>query len=271
MNHFFVYLTTIAIFLSYQSTVKAQSQPTLPVNFESTSVAYNFIDFDGGNTTVMSNPHMNGINTSATVAQMIKGPNGQIWGGTILNLENPIDFSISQTPTMKVWSPRVGARVIFKVETSVGALTSFEKEDTLTVANAWEELSFDFSGIDDTKSYDKIVIIFDLGVQGDGSSDFTFYVDDIQLGNTNTNVSKIGFDSPITAYPNPSNGMFSIDLGQDLSTVSATLADVTGRTIFSKVYNNTNMLNFELEETAGIYFLTLVSEDKKTTIKLVKE
>jgi len=47
--------------------------------------------------------------------------------------------------------------------------------------NAWQELSFDFTGINTANPYDRVVIIFDLGVMGDGSPNFTYYFDDIRL------------------------------------------------------------------------------------------
>jgi hypothetical protein len=149
-----------------------------PIDFE--SGPYTFTDFDGGNATVISNPQTSGINTSANVAQMVKSP-GQVWGGSLLSMTNPLDFSVNKIFKMKVYSPRVGARVLLKVENLTNGGIFFEKEDTSTVANAWEELSFDFSAINTGNSYQKIVFIWDLGVAGDGSANFTFLFDDIQL------------------------------------------------------------------------------------------
>ena len=80
---------------------------------------------------------------------------------------------------MKVFSPRVGAKVLLKVENLTNGAVSFEKEVSTTKANAWEELSFDYSAIDASKSYQKVVLIFDLGTVGDGSANFTFLFDDI--------------------------------------------------------------------------------------------
>ncbi|RYE17572.1 MAG: hypothetical protein EOP45_15565, partial [Sphingobacteriaceae bacterium] len=74
----------------------------LPLTFESSTLAYNFSNFDGGNTTVINNPQANGINTSAKVARMIKGP-GQPWGGSVIGLSAPIDFSVNKTFKMKVF------------------------------------------------------------------------------------------------------------------------------------------------------------------------
>jgi hypothetical protein len=111
---------------------------------------------------------------------MIKNA-GQPWGGSFLTLAGPIDFSTLHTFKMKVWSPRVGAKVLLKVENSANSSQNYEKEVLTTVANGWEELSFDYSAINTANSYDRIVLIFDNGTMGDGSSNFTFYVDDIKL------------------------------------------------------------------------------------------
>jgi hypothetical protein len=44
----------------------------LPITFESTTINYNFGNFDGGVATVISNPQSNGINTSAKAGRMVK-------------------------------------------------------------------------------------------------------------------------------------------------------------------------------------------------------
>jgi len=120
--------------------------PELPLDFESTLVSYPFVDFAGGNTTVIPNPQQSGINTSATVAQMIKFP-GEVYGGSIIQMANPIDFSTSKIIKLKVWSPVAGKTLRLKFEGSpvdpdYGA---FEKEAIITNANVWEELTFDYN------------------------------------------------------------------------------------------------------------------------------
>lgn len=152
----------------------------LPLTFESTSITYPWTNFDGGNVTVIANPQVNGINTSAKVARMVKNA-GQTWGGSFITLTDPIDFSVLKTFKMKVYSPRVGAKVLLKVENLTNGGISYEKEVLTTVANAWEELTFDYTAINTANSYQKIVIIFDNGIMGDGSANFTFLFDDIKL------------------------------------------------------------------------------------------
>jgi hypothetical protein len=152
----------------------------LPLNFESSTLTYNFTNFNGGNASVINNPDASGINTSAKVGRMIKGA-GEPWGGAWIALTNPIDFSGSKIFKVKVWSPRVNAKLLLKVENQDNGGINFEKEVATSTANAWEELTFDFSTINTANSYQKIVLIFDLGTVGDGSSNFTFYFDDIRL------------------------------------------------------------------------------------------
>lgn len=157
----------------------ASSSATTILDFESSS-PYNITNFDGGNLTVISNPQSGGINTSAKVAQMVKGA-GQPWGGSFITLDNVIDFSVKKTFKMKVYSPRVGAKVLLKVENLSNGALNFEKEVLTTVANGWEELTFDYSAINTANTYQKVVLIFDLGTVGDGSANFTFLLDDIRL------------------------------------------------------------------------------------------
>ena len=160
----------------------ATTDPSLPLDFESSTINYDWVNFDGGIVTVMDNPQPSGINTSARVAQMVKNP-GQVWGGSWIGLDAPMDFSVNKTFKMKVYSPRIGAKVLLKVENMTNASIFYEVEMETTVINTWEEITFDYSGIPTVESYQKLVIIFDNGTVGNGSADFTFLFDDIELTN----------------------------------------------------------------------------------------
>lgn len=166
--------------VSFLTTNVQPNYLALPLTFQSTTYGYNFIDFGGGNSTVINNPFPSGINTSTKVARMIKNA-GEVYGGSVIEMVNPINFSVLKTFKVKVYSPRIGAKLLLKVENAANGGISFEKEVATTTANAWEELTFDFSAINVGNSYQKIVFIFDLGTMGDGSSNFTFYFDDISL------------------------------------------------------------------------------------------
>ncbi len=153
---------------------------SLPLDFQSATLDYGFINFDGGNLTVADNPSSGGINSTTKVAKMVKGA-GQPWGGSIIKLPNPIDFSVKKTFTVKVYSPRIGAKMLLKVENKSDGNISFEKQVLTTKANTWETLTFDYSGISTVALYHNLVFIFDNGTAGDGTANYTFYFDDITL------------------------------------------------------------------------------------------
>ena len=153
---------------------------SLPLDFQSSTLNYGFINFDGGNLTVADNPASGGINSTTKVAKMVKGA-GQTWGGSIIKLPDPIDFSVKKTFTVKVYSPRIGAKMLLKVENKADGNINFEKEVLTTKANTWETLTFDYSAISTVALYHNLVFIFDNGTAGDGSANFTFYFDDVTL------------------------------------------------------------------------------------------
>ena len=165
----------ITLFLFLMAMSFGYSQ-TLPLDFES---ATTWIDFDGGAVTTIANPQSNGDNGSANVGQMVKSV-GQVWGGSALVMNSAMDFTANNTFSMKAYSIKAGTKVLMKVENSTDAGINYEKEVTMATTNAWETLVFDYSAIP-ANTYDKIVIIFDLGTMGDGTADFTYYFDDITL------------------------------------------------------------------------------------------
>jgi hypothetical protein len=187
---------------SYTTTITITDPVLLPITFESSTVNYAWNNFDGGVVTVINNPQSNGINTSAKVARMVKNA-GQPWGGSWIGLGGPIDFSANRVFRMKVFSPRVGAKVLLKVENGANPGINFEKEVLTTVANTWEDMAFDYRTINTTNAYDHIVIIFDNGTMGDGSANFTFLMDDIRLTNnmpTSILTLPVTFDMPGINY-----------------------------------------------------------------------
>ena len=168
------------LFSALLLTMFSFAQIQLPLDFESATANYTFTDFAGGATTKIANPQINGINTSANVAKMVKGT-GEVYGGSTITLTNPIDFSVNKTFKIKVFSPRVGAKLLLKIENASNGAINFEKEVLSTVANAWEDLTFDYSAISTTNQYSKLVFIFDNGTAGNGTANYTWLFDDVRL------------------------------------------------------------------------------------------
>jgi hypothetical protein len=104
-----------------------------------------------------------------------------------LNLDSKVDFAKGTKIKVTVWSPKVGAKILYKMEDSTSPkdgngnpTINVEVEATTTVANAWEVLTFDLTSaasFNSANSYDRVILFPDFGVAGAGS---TYYFDDIK-------------------------------------------------------------------------------------------
>ncbi len=176
----------------YSETItidEATDPVVLPVTFESFTVNYAFTSFGGVVASVIDNPDKSGINTSDRVAQYVKEDGAETWGGSFLTIGSPIDFSSSKTFKLKIWSPKSGSVVRLKVENIDNGDLFFEADATTSTSNEWEELEFDFSGIDMANTYQKVVIFPDFGNIGDNS---TYYFDDIKLAGSTPSGGIVG-------------------------------------------------------------------------------
>lgn len=206
--------TTSTFLFDDVEQVSGGTQIDFPIDFESGITTSNFTDFDGGTGTVIPNPQQNGINTSATVAQIVRN-GGTVWAGSKMLIANNVDFSTHPTISMKVYTAApVGTVVKFKLETSTG-VPPVEKDALTTVSNAWETLTWDFTGT--ASDYNDLVFMFDFGNTGDGSITSTFLFDDI-VQTTSTVGAQI--DLPVTFQSNNINYAMT-DFGGNVSTLIA--------------------------------------------------
>lgn len=167
----------------------------LPIDFEVFD-ANTFQGFGGASNAVIDNPDTNG-NLSSKVGEIVKGA-GETWAGNVITLSSPIDFSVKKAITVDVWSPRVGGKMLLKVENLDDGNIFYETEVTLAGNSTWEQATFDLSSIDTSNSYQKIVVFFDFGTQGDGSTNWTFYVDNIKQDvlDAGPSVTPLTFEAP---------------------------------------------------------------------------
>ncbi|HKK59294.1 MAG TPA: T9SS type A sorting domain-containing protein [Salinivirga sp.] len=172
-------MRNLVFLLSLLISSYAFTQTTsLPIDFEDGIGSVTFTDFDGGITSIIENPDSSAVDSSDFVAEHIRD-GGEVWAGTYITLDAALDFSTNNTFKIKVWSPAVDIPVLFKLENS-DASQATELTANTTVANGWEELSFNFDGAA-SSVYTKIIIIFNNGVMGDGTANSTYYFDDIQF------------------------------------------------------------------------------------------
>lgn len=88
-------------------------------------------------------------------------------------------------------------------------------------------------------------------------------------------LSNIGFEensfgSDFMVYPNPGDGHFTVDLGADYSTIFVTVTDVSGKEIKSLEFSQSHLLQIDIEEPAGTYFIHIVTAKKEAIVRLLK-
>ena len=144
--------------------------PTASLPLDFVSFEPDWTTFGNNAYTYVDNPDQSGINTSMRVLETTKGNEG--WAGQYVDLVDPLDFSTQTTIKLKVWAPATGT-FRMKLEEQADANSFVELDATVTTANAWEEITFDFVG--SANIFDRLVIFpsWDVGSGG------VFYVDDI--------------------------------------------------------------------------------------------
>jgi hypothetical protein len=187
----------------------AQGQ-SLPVDFESDVISSDFVDFDGGEGSVVANPQSDAVNTSDKVGKIVRD-GGAIWAGSKIPLDDNLDFSINNTIVMKVFTTApVGTIVKFKLEGS----GQTERDAKTTVTNAWEELKWDFTGA--PNNLNELVFMFDFGSTGNGAESSTFYFDDVKQEYGGAQIDlPVNFESSTINYTMSDFGGNESDLAED--------------------------------------------------------
>jgi len=247
------------------------TQIDLPVNFEGSTVNYALTDF-GGNATVLGTDP---ANTGNSVAITTKTTGAETWAGTTigtdLGFSTTIPFSANSTKiSVRVYSPTAGIQVRLKAEDHANNTLTAETEATTTVANAWEQLTFDFSKVvagtnpfNLSTRFDKVSIFFDFGISGNNK---VYYWDDVTFVNT------VGLHHPDAAnmvvYPNPAENNLYFSSTTTLRKVA--IYNVVGTQV--KEYGNVlQSLNVSDLKT-GVYVIRLTDVNGKiTTSKFVKK
>ncbi len=244
--------------ITEEITIIPPSDPvTLPIDFESFTIDYAFASFGNGEAQVVDNTNATGINTSSRVGHLVKPSNAEVWAGTLLELETPIDFSTKKAFKVKVYAPKSGIVVKLKVENATDAATSAEVDVTNSLANEWEELLFDFSTIDTSKEYHKVVLFFDFGNAGDDSVYLFDDIDLVAITPPNTNAGIQDFEG---AAPT-----FTV-FGNIADTQVVSNPDPTGENTSNTVAQVTKTANSEV--WAGTFFETAMPLDLASSTQL---
>ena len=235
----------------------------LPVDFE-LDTDYGIIGFEGAESEVVSNPDLSGANTSETVVKSVKTEGSQFYAGTAMGIDTPIDFSESESISIKTWSPKANIPVRLKLEAAGGVFVELDTNTTLE--NQWETLTWDFSeqtaGIDFTT----VVVFFEFvpDLPGDGS---TYYYDDIEVTQA---LSISDYESfSVSSFPNPVKNTWNVSSIDEISQIN--IYNILGENVATfSPYMNTYSLDMS-HFNSGIYLLEIVSLKGETnTLKVLK-
>ncbi|MBT3919948.1 MAG: T9SS type A sorting domain-containing protein, partial [Flavobacteriaceae bacterium] len=237
----------------------------LPVTFESTTANYNVIGFEGADSAVEVNPDPSGINTSNTVVRTTKTEGAAFFAGTLMGLDVPIDFSETESISIKTWSPKADIPVRLKLEGPGGEF--IELDVNTTVENEWETLIWDFTGQTSGVDWLTVVIFFEFveDLPGDGT---TYYYDDIELADNPLNISDTIL-STVVSYPNPVKTIWNVQAQETITDI--VIYNLFGQRIISISPNMTNVTLNMSEMRSGIYLAHVFSDQGTKIIKILKE
>ena len=106
---------------------------------------------------------------------------------------------------------------------------------------------------------------------GGANSNTILWVDDLSFVYSSVGVVENDFGDKFEIFPNPTDGDFSVDLGTEHEAVTINLTAINGQLIESKQFKESQLINLTIKEPAGVYFLSIVSENKIAVIRLIKE
>ena len=90
-----------------------------------------------------------------------------------------------------------------------------------------------------------------------------------------TNVNENNLASNIKIYPNPTNGIFQLDISEkNAGAYQFEITDVLGKTIYSDKFNNDNLHVQQIDISSqpnGVYLLRLTGENCDRTVKILKQ
>jgi hypothetical protein len=257
----------------YVDNIKQVADPVapmlggLPLTFESDATTDHFFDFESAFATVVTNPHQNVDNPSATVAKLIRY-RGAPFGGTKITFSNNLSFATHTVLSMKVWtSAPVGTYVTLKTEKPFWGV---ERSVQTTKSGDWETLTFDFAGV--PSDMPSLVFLFDFVAGstnvGNGSANSIFYVDDVKYAGIPLGTGNEGATNRVRVYPNPTSQLWTF-AADDRQSAYIELVDLNGR-ILDRVTGSGTLTLDASGLASGVYFARIRSDEHSELIRLVK-
>ena len=77
--------------------------------------------------------------------------------------------------------------------------------------------------------------------------------------------------SDFKMYPNPSTGKVTIEFKTEMDNLTLTINDMTGRQVYAKGYQNSQIIALDLKQPPGMYVVTVATDHGSKQLKLVIE
>ena len=79
------------------------------------------------------------------------------------------------------------------------------------------------------------------------------------------------FNEDFTLYPNPTDGLFSIQFNSSQENITFRILDATGKLLDTKVYEQVDLIEYELNKPGGFYLIEVSNgENQLSLIRLIK-
>lgn len=140
---------------------------------------------------------------------------------------------------------------------------------------AWVRMSlpFDYSGAS-TNGVSYFLATFTSSyTPGAGNGSAKLWVDDLEfIYNGNVTSVEEQLADVVSVYPNPTNdGRLTVSLGSEMGNGLVTVFNTVGQTVGMQNFMNTNLVNVQIDQPAGMYFVRIATEDgQTTTVRVIK-
>lgn len=85
-------------------------------------------------------------------------------------------------------------------------------------------------------------------------------------------IDKNNFEINLIAYPNPTSGKFIIDLRDTYTTIDVKITNLLGENINTYNFKNQNTVTLNINESEGVYFIRIQTEEgNETILKVIKK
>lgn len=93
----------------------------------------------------------------------------------------------------------------------------------------------------------------------------------INLSITTVDLQENSLSNDLLVYPNPTKGLLSVDLGFTQKQLTAELSDLHGTILKQQTYTNQQGFDISIDGPVGVYMLTVISDNKRVTVKVIKK